>query len=340
MRRLNVLNQASKQITLSAFHYDEANCSEKNLEKPEDCLEYKSRPGVSWINVDGGLAPDLVEKIGGYFDVHPLVIEDILQPNQRPKLEEFDHYLYVVLKMFSLDKNNKTIIQERVCMILGENVLITFQEKPGDIFDPLRNKLRHNQGKIRKLGPDYLAYSLIDAVVDYYYIILEKISEQIEKLEDELMNTPTQKTIHAIHNLRNEMLFLMKSVWPLREVLDHLTHDETVIIKPTTVLYLRDVYDHTIQIMEQLEILRDIVSGMLDIYLSSINNKMNAVMKRLTLITTIFMPLTVIAGIGGMSEWTMMTGAENWKIAYPLFILVTILIGFITYLYFKWKQWT
>ncbi|MBN2145059.1 MAG: magnesium/cobalt transporter CorA [Candidatus Aureabacteria bacterium] len=340
IRKRNASDEVHMRITLSVLYYNDADFMEKTLIKPEECREYRSRPGLCWINVDGGIDPEMTKEIGTIFGFHHLVIEDILQGNQRPRIDEFDHYVYVVFNTFSLDKNNQSIIQERICMILGEDHLITFGKKPGDIFESIRNKIRYDHGKIRKAGSDYLAYALMNAVVDHYYIILEKLSEDIDKLEEELLNKPDHKTLHAIHRLRNELLYLSKSVWPLREVLDQVTHEGFPIIKTGTVIYFKDLYDHTIQIREQLEILRDIVSGMMDIYLSSTSNKMNAVMKRLTLITTIFMPLTVLVGIGGMSEWTMVTGSENWRIAYPLFILGMIITGIVTYLYFKWKKWT
>jgi magnesium transporter len=222
---------------------------------------------------------------------------------QRPKYENFDKYIFIVLKMLYYHEEIQAIESEQISFILGENFLITFQERVGDVFEPIRERIRNSKGRIRKMGPDYLAYALIDAIVDSYFSILEKVGEKIELMEEDLVSDPTEKTLQQIHTMKREMILLCKSVWPLREVISGVQRSESSVIRESTEIYLRDVYDHTIQIIDTIESFRDMVSGMLDIYMSSISNKMNAVMKVLTIIATIFIPLTFVAYAG---VWVIM----------------------------------
>lgn len=326
---------------VSVFAYTDDALEEKTETTIEGLSAYRDHPGTVWINVNGLGAQAAIEKICLLYGVHPLIIEDILSTNQRPKFEDFDAYLSIVLKMFYLSDAGDEVITEQVSLVLGKGWVLSFQEKPQrDVFEPIRAALRTRKKKLRKNGADYLAYALVDAIVDHYYVILERLSERLESLEDEVLDSPSQSTLQRLHELRNEIIFLRRSVWPLREVLDKLGHQDDELIQPTTRVYLRDVYDHTVQIMEQIEVHRDIVTGLLEMYLSSVSYKLNEVLKRLTIITTIFMPLSVIAGIGGMSEWTMMTGgAGSWHLAYPLFCLGLAAIGVVTYVFFKLKKW-
>ncbi len=229
------------------------------------------------------------------------------------------------------------ILTEQVSLILGPNFVLSFQENVGDVFDQIRERIRSGKGKIRKMGADYLVYTLLDAIVDNYFIILEKIGEQIEFIEERLIINPASDTLNTIHKLKREMLFLRKSVWPLREVISGMERGESSLIKGTTKIYLRDVYDHNIQIIDTIETLRDMLSGMLDIYLTSISNRLNAVMKVLTIIATIFMPLTFLAGIYGMN-FKYMPELE-WKWGYPLILLIMSTIGISMLFYFKRKKW-
>jgi magnesium transporter len=325
---------------VSLFAYTDDALEEKKVIAFEDLAAYRNYPGTVWINVNGLGAQPAIEKICGLYGVHPLIIEDIVSTNQRPKFEDFDAYLSIVLKMFYLSDGGDEVITEQVSLVVGKGYVLSFQEKPArDVFEPIRAALRAKRKKLRKNGADYLAYSLVDAVVDHYYVILERLSERLEALEDEVLETPSRSTLQRLHELRNEIIFLRRSVWPLRDVLDKLGHQDEELIQPTTQVYLRDVYDHTVQIMEQIEVHRDIVTGLLEMYLSSVSYKLNEVLKRLTIIMTIFMPLSVIAGIGGMSEWSMMTGSEHWRIAYPLFCLGLAVIGVLTWVFFKIKKW-
>ncbi|MDH4221997.1 MAG: magnesium/cobalt transporter CorA, partial [candidate division Zixibacteria bacterium] len=236
------------------------------------------------------------------------------------------------------DKNTEIVI-EQISLILGSNFVISFQEGiEGDVFNPLRERIRAGKGRIRQLGTDYLAYSLIDAVVDNYFIILEKLGEKIESREEELVTNPTPETLQTIHNLKREMIFLRKSVWPLRELISKLEREESSLIHESTGLYLRDVYDHTIQVIDTVETYRDMLSGMLDIYLSSVSNRMNEVMKVLTIIATIFIPLTFVAGIYGMNFEFMPELKWHWVYPWAFWLVIAGITGFLVF-YFKRKKW-
>jgi magnesium transporter len=294
-------------------------------------------PTVTWINVDGLHQVEILEKLGEYYGFHPLMLEDILNTDQRPKMEDYGKYIYIVLKMLSYMDNSNEIVTEQISLILGPNFVISFQEKKGTVFNPIRERIRNDKGRIRKMGSDYLAYSLLDLIVDNYFIIMEKLGEKIEFLEEEVVTHPTPETLQTIHHLKREMIFLRKGVWPLREVVSGLERGESSLIKESTRIYLRDVYDHTIQTIDTIETYRDMVSGMLDIYLSSISNRLNAVMKVLTIIATIFMPLTFLAGIYGMN-FKYMPELE-WRWGYLMFWLIMIGIGAFMLIYFKKKRW-
>jgi magnesium transporter len=327
-----------EKARIRIIDYDQDHVEEKEVEAVEECFSFKDKPTVTWINVDGLHDVGVIEKIGQHFSVHPLVLEDILNTDQRPKTENFDDYLFVVLKMLYFDGSDGEIKAEQVSIILGSNFVISFQEREGDIFDPLRERIRTGRGRIRKLGADYLAYCLLDAVVDNYFLVLEKLGERIEDLEEELVADPQPKTLQAIHSLKREMIFLRKSVWPLREVVGQLERGESELIQEATGIYLRDVYDHTIQVIDTIETFRDMVSGMLDIYLSSISNRMNQVMKVLTIIATIFIPLTFVTGIYGMNFQHMPELAWYW--VYPwAFWLVMVGVAGVMLVYFKRKRW-
>lgn len=330
-------DEKAEKIKITIIDYDEKQFQEKEAKSVEDCFPFKDESTVTWINIDGINQVDILNKLSSYFELHPLVLEDILNTNQRPKMEDFDSYIYIVLKMLNYNDKNNEVDTEQVSLILGHNFVISFQERPGDVFNPIRERIRNVKGRIRKLGSDYLAYTLIDAIVDNYFIIIEKMGEKTEFLEEELISDPTPATLQTIHNLKREMIFLRKSVWPLRELISGLDRGESKLIKKTTIVYLRNVYDHTIQVIDSIETLRDMVSGMIDIYLSSVSNRMNEVMKLLTIIATIFIPLTFIAGIYGMNFRFM--PELQWRGSY--FIILTIMgaIGVLMLFYFKRKKW-
>ncbi len=326
---------ATTQISL--IEYDEFQVREQEISQVEDLRVLKQAPTVTWINVDSVHDAAVLQQLGERFGLHPLVLEDILNTEQRPKLEDYGDYLYIVLKMLSYNGQSTTV--EQVSLILGKNYVLSFQEqgKPGDVFDPIRARIRNGAGRIRKMGADFLAYSLVDAIVDNYFILLEKLGDRIEALEEELISQPTPATVNTIYRLKREMIFLRRSVWPLREVINGLQHEETALITGPTRVYLRDVYDHTVHVIDTVETLRDMLSGMLDIYLSSLSYRMNEIMKVLTIIATLFIPLTFIVGIYGMNFEYL--PELKWHWAYPALwgIMLGIAIGMLAY--FKRKKW-
>jgi magnesium transporter len=323
------------KVRISLIDYDEEHFEEKEIRQIEEIFPFKESPTVTWINVDGIHDTGLMEKMGEHFGIHPLVLEDIVNTGQRPKMEDFGDYIFVVLKMLCLEKDE--VRSEQVSIILGPNFVISFQEVPGDVFDPVRDRLRKSKGRIRKLGADFLGYALVDMIVDNYFLILENFGERIECLEDRLIDNPAPETLQAIHNLKRELVFLRKSVWPLRELISGLERAESKLIADSTAIYIRDVYDHTIQVMDSVESYRDIVSGMLDTYLSSVSNRMNEVMKVLTIIATIFIPITFVAGIYGMNFERM--PELSWPWGYFGALGVMGAIGLAMVIYFRRKGW-
>jgi len=324
-------------VRITIIDYDESHVEDKEAKRIEECFPFTDKPTVTWININGLHQLDIIEKIGEHFNVHPLVLEDIVNTGQRPKIEDFVDYIFVTLKMLRYSDEEKETKAEQVSLILGSNFVISFQENEGDVFDPIRQRIEADKGRIRKMGADYLAYALMDAIVDNYFTILEKLGDRIEDFEEELVVNPKPETLQAIHHLKREMIFLRKSVWPLREVINRLERWESSLINKSTAIYFRDVYDHTIQVIDSVETFRDMLSGMLDIYLSSISNRMNEVMKVLTIIATIFIPLTFIAGVYGMN-FRFMPELEM-PIGYSVVLLVMLFIGILMFAYFRKKKW-
>ncbi len=326
-----------QQSKISVWEYDADRLHVFEPEKVADFLPLEGREGVSWVNVDGIHDVDLIGEIGRGIGIHPLVLEDILNTTQRPKLEDFGDYLYLVLKMVYWDEDDNLAQVEQVSLILGKSYVITFQEGDRDVFDPVRKRIREKRGRIGRSGPDFLAYTLLDAIVDHYFVVLEKIGEQIEELEEELIAEPSTRTLQTIHQIKRELVFLRRSVWPLREVLGSLQRGEAELFSESAVVYLRDVYDHTIQVIDTVETFRDLVGGMLDIYLSSLSNKMNEVMKVLTIIATIFIPLTFVAGIYGMNFAYM--PELTWRGGYFTVLGLMVVIALLMIVYFRRKKW-
>ncbi len=334
---VHIGEKKTEKVRITVIDYDEAQFQEKEAKTIEECSPLKDKTAVRWINMEGIHQVETLEKLGNCFELHSLILEDILNTDQRPKREDFEDYIYTVLKMLYYDDKSGEIITEQISLILGPNFVISFQEGGGDVFDPIRERIRNAKGRIRKMGADYLAYALIDAIVDNYFVILEELGEKIEYLEEELVTDPTSETLQAIHSLKREMILLRKSVWPLREVISSLEREESSLIRESTGIYLRDVYDHTIQVIDAIETFRDMLSGMLDIYLSSISNRMNEVMKVLTIIATVFIPLTFIAGLYGMN-FKYMPELE-WRWGYAAVLLTMTVIGISMVIYFKRRKW-
>jgi magnesium transporter len=291
--------------TITLIEYNAEELKEKRFHTIEESREHQTGSGILWLNVYGLHEPDVMAEIGRRFNLHPLVLEDILNTDQRPKVDDYGDYLYIVARAFEYDSTALTVSSDQVSIAIGANFVLTFQERPTGSFDPVRERLRADKGQIRKLGADYLTYSLIDTIVDRYFVVLEQIADRTEDLEDELLRNATPQLLKTIHHLKRETLILRRAVWPLREVINSLTRADQRFFQPATQPYLRDVYDHTVHVIESLEAIRDLIAGMLDIYLSSISNRVNMEVRILTVITTTFMPAAVIAGIFGMNFHSM-----------------------------------
>ena len=327
----------SADVDIRRIDYNPQHMTDQTISNPKDCRPSPEATMVSWVNFNGVHNLPLLEQIGANFTLHPLVLEDIVNTEHRPKFEDFDSYLFLVLKMLHYDIPTAEIHTEQVSLVITPNSVLSFQEKQGDVFEGVRERLRNNKGRLRKMGSDYLAYALLDAVVDSYFGILEQIGEQVELLEDELILQPTPKTLTKIHHFKREMILLRKAVWPLREMIGGLQRNESPLITDATGIFLRDVYDHTIQILDTMETFRDVISGLQDLYLSNISNRMNEVMKVLTIIATIFIPLSFFAGIYGMNFEHM--PELHWRWSYPLLWLFMLAISGGMLLYFRKKQW-
>jgi magnesium transporter len=334
---VHIGEKKTEEVNISMMDYDESQIQEKGAATVGECLPFKEKPTVTWVNVTGIHDVTVIEEFGKAFNIHPLLLEDIVHPDQRPKLEDYDDYLFLVLRMLIYDEAKEELLSEQVSLILGPNFVITFQEREGDVFDAVRARIRNGKGKIRKMGCDYLTYALIDSVVDNYFVVLEKYGEKIEILQEEVLSQPTPETLQMIQRTKRDMIFLRKSVWPLREAINALQRGESSLVTDDVSVYLRDVYDHTIQVIDTIETFRDMLSGTLDVYLSSVSNKMNEVMKVLTIIATIFMPMTFIAGIYGMNFKYM--PELDWHWAYPVIWAVIIVLGVLMLMGFKRKKW-
>ncbi len=325
------------KVKIELIDYNKDELTEKNLKDIGEALVYRDKPSVTWLNITGVHDTRVIEAVGEKFELHPLILEDITNTTQRPKIDDYGDYLFIVAKMsyYSPDQNN--IIGEQVSLIVSPNFVISFQEQKEDILDPLRERIRSDKGKIRKMGTDYLAYAIIDAIVDHYFVILEQVGEEIEEIEEKLIGDIEQSTLNHIYRLKRELIYLRKSIWPMREVVGNMLRGDYKLIAKTTGVFLRDVYDHTIQVVETIETFRDMVSGMLDLYLSNVSNRMNEVMKVLTIFAAIFIPLTFIAGVYGMNFEYM--PELKWRFGYPALWVVFISLSVGMVLYFKKKKW-
>jgi len=325
------------------INYDTDSFQKQTLQTLDECLTYKDRPGVTWINIEGLHDVQFIEKLCSCFDLHPLTLEDIVNTEQRPKLEVFNGYAYIVIKMHSYDEEEQVIDTDQLSIVFGPSFVLTFEERESPVLKAVRQRLENSKGRIRGAGSDYLVYALLDTVVDHYFGVLEGIDEDMEALEEELMTNPTRDTLETIHVLKRELIYLKRTVWPIREIINGLLRDESPHIDGSNQIYLRDLYDHIVQIIDTVETFRDITSGMLDIYLSSVSNRMNEIMKVLTLFAAIFIPLTFIAGIYGMnfnpSAGPLNMPELNWTYGYPFALTLMAVIGTGLFFYFKSKKW-
>jgi magnesium transporter len=323
-------------VKVSVFDFD-ADRVEERAEVPlADCAPMRDSATTTWIDVDGVHVAGVVEELCGHFGIHPLVVEDIVNTAQRPKVEDHEGYLYLVVRMLRRDAEGE-LRSEQVSILLGPHWVISFQEEPGDVFEPVRERIRTGKGRIRKSGPDYLAYALLDAVVDHYFVVFEPYGDRVEELEADLARNPDPEVLEAIHRLKRELIGVRRAVWPLREALSALARTESPLVRKQTGVFLRDVYDHAVQVIDTVEAFRDTVSGLLDLYLSSVSNRMNEVMKVLTIIATIFIPLTFIAGIYGMNFRFMPELLWRWGYFGALGVMAAVAIGMVVY--FRRKRW-
>jgi len=334
---VHIGDHKTEKVKITLIDYDEGQLQEKELKKIEESFPLKDKTSATWINIDGIYQLDIIEKLGKHFGIHPLIQEDIVNTGQRPKAEDFDDYVYIVLKVLYQDKDKLKVKSEQISLIIGKNFLISFQEVEGDVFSSVRDRLRKGKGRLRKMGCDYLTYALMDAIVDNYFIILETIGETIEALEEELLENPTPQTLQTIHDIKREMIFFRKQVWPIREIISGITKFDSPLINESIAIYFKDIHDHTIQVIDTIESFRDVLSSMVDIYLSTISNKMNEVMKVLTMIATIFIPITFVAGIYGMNFKYMPELEWPWGYGVAWLIMVAIAISMICF--FKRKSW-
>ncbi|MDQ3192272.1 MAG: magnesium/cobalt transporter CorA [Bacteroidota bacterium] len=324
-------------VSISAFLYNEHEIEKRELKNYLDLEKVLSdEKGKHWINVYG-LNTTTVDKICSAYKIHPLFVEDILHLGQRPKLDGGENYLYIVLNMLNYDPVKDEVISEQISIIFNQEFIVSFQEKEGDVFDPIRSRLEAGKGKIRKSGTDYIAYTLLDVIVDRYYVILEELGNKIEMLEIRVLENPSIELLQEINVLKRDFILLRKNIWPLREVLNSLMNIDMAIIHPNTRIYIKDVYDHTIQVMDTIDTYREMLSSILDIYMSSVSNRQNDVMKTLTIIATIFIPLTFLVGVYGMNFQVM--PELEWQYGYYTIWTIMIFIAISLLIYFKRKKW-
>jgi magnesium transporter len=318
--------------------YEADQLAEQTPADMEEVFALRDAPTTSWINIDGVHDMEVVRKLGEHFKIHPLTLEDVVNTAQRPKLEEFDDYLFVVLKMLRHDDAGR-VHAEQVSLVVGANFLLSFQESEGDVFDAVRDRIRKGQGRIRRSGSAYLAYALIDCVVDHYFLVLEQLSETIETLEGQLYDAidDGMDLLHEIYRLKQDMIYLRKQIWPLRETLGHLHKTENPLVPEKTKVFFSDVYDHLIQALEIVESLHAVLSGLQDLYLSMSSQRMNEVMKVLTIIATIFIPLSFVAGIYGMNFEVMPELKWRWGYFAVWGLFAAIMGGMLVY--FKRRKW-
>jgi magnesium transporter len=323
-------------VLITQVIYDAAEYVEREIHGVEQTFPAPDEQRTVWINVDGVHEVTVLERYGRHFNLHPLLLEDIAHTGQRPKLESYGDHLFMDLNVIHLDEQAHEIHTEQISLVLGARWLLSFNEQPQPWVRPIRERLKTDKAHCRGGGPDYLAYSILDAIVDGYYGVLETIGDRIEDLEEELMAAPTPQTLHAVYALKREVIGLRKSIWPLREVIGGLQRERD-LVREGTQIYLRDLYDHAVQVLDTVETYRDILAGMLDIYLSSVSNRMNEVMKVLTVIATIFIPLTFVAGVYGMNFEFM--PELKWRYGYALVWGVMVAIGAGMLAFFRRKRW-
>jgi magnesium transporter len=336
------IEKDASPTTIDLIDYSPTNLTSAQLSKPEECAPYLDTESVSWVDVLGLGSEDVLKRLGKVFGLHPLVLEDVVNVPQRPKVEDYEDHLVLIAQMVMLKPRGQGFWIEQVSFVLGKHYLLTVQEEPErDCFGSVRDRIRASKGSVRKSGPDYLAYTLLDAVIDGFFPVLEAYGERIEDLEEEVVIHPTRRTLQKIYRVRRELLALRRAIWPQRDAINTLIRGGSDLISPEVQIYLRDCYDHAVQVMDMVETYRELASGLMDVYLSAVGNKMNEIMKLLTVISSIFIPLTFIAGVYGMNFNTEKSPFNmpelSWYWGYPLCLaLMAAIAGGLVY--FFWRR--
>jgi len=329
--------QKMLEVEITAIYYSQNDYFEEKIIQLDELKKIsETHQGVVWINIDGVHDENEIEKIGDYFNLHKLTIEDILSIGQRPKLDEYEDYIHLVLKM-PIIENQLIVENEQISFILKNNILLTFQEKTGDVFNDVRKRIKEGKGYVRNKESDYLLYILMDTLVDYYFYILDLFHDKIEVIEDILLNNKSEKTLYNLHNLRKQNIVLRRSIYPLREVINKFEKINEPFLKQENKIFIKDLYDHTIQAIDLVDSFRDSSASLLDLYMHNVSNKMNEIMKVLTIMSSIFIPLTFIAGIYGMNFKTM--PELEFSYSYYIVLSVMLMISIAMIFYFKRKRW-
>ncbi len=325
-----------EQIRFHVFEYD-GEVRERRPSSVPECFPFGPPGFVTWLNVDGLHDIEAIRSIGEQAELHPLVVEDVLSTGQRPKVEDYGQQLYIVLRMLHYNEETHEIEEDQLSLVLGRSYVVSFQEVPGDAFDPVRARIRSEKSALRGRGADFLAYSIIDAVVDEYFTVIESLGDRVEELENEVLEQPSPAVINEVHRLKRELVVMRKAVWPVRDVLNSLLRDKTDLISDQTRIYLRDAYDHAVQVIDNVETMRDIVSGTMELYLTAVSHRLNEIMKVLTIISTIFIPLTFIAGVYGMNFDYM--PELRWILGYPAALVIMAIVAGAMLVFFRRKSW-
>ncbi len=323
--------------TIVLIDYNQTEFVRQQINTPEECAPYLDTESVSWVDVQGLGCENTLQRIAQVFSLHPLLLEDVVNVPERPKVEEYEEQLVIIARMVIL-KESGGFRTEQVSLVLGKNYLLTVQEEPEyDCFESVRTRIRHSKGIIRRQKADYLAYTLIDAIIDGFFPVLEVYGERIQELEEEVIANPTRQTLQSIYEIRRELLQMRRSIWPQRDAINALIRDGNQLLSQEVVIYLRDCYDHSIQVIDMVETYRELASGLMDVYLSAVSNKMNEIMKLLTIISSIFIPLTFIAGVYGMNFERMPELKSAWGYPVCLMVMATVAAGLIYF--FKQRGW-
>ena len=331
------ISKSTESPRISVFDFNETQFNEWQAKSVDECQPHTDKSVIRWVNIDGVHLPEIISKIGEAFGLHPLTIEDIYTIDQQPKVEALPEYALIIMRMIRTEGQDGPVISEQVSIVLGPNFVLSFQEVEGDVFDSLRRRIREDGSRVRKSGADYLAYSLMDLIVDNYFVMLNEISESIEKAQERIILEPTAGTLRDIYELKRGMAEMRRYTWPVREISLRLEREAPQMFKKSTLPYLRDLYDHVLQITDHIEIYREWLASMLDIYLSSVTNRLNEVIKVLTVISTVAIPPTVIGSWYGMNFMFMPELASIYS--YPILIIITIIMMLLMVVFFRRKRW-